>query len=129
MRIGIVTPAPPGSRYGNRVTALRWARILRVLGHRVNIIQEYQSQTFDLLIALHARRSHQSTERFHREYPNRPIIAALTGTDLYRDLQKSKHAQQSLQLAARIIILQPKAREELTHNCAGRCGSSISQLK
>ncbi len=113
MKIGIVTPAPPKSRYGNRVTALRWARILRVLGHRVNIIREYQSQSFDLLIALHARRSHQSIERFHREHPNRPIIAALTGTDLYRDLQKSKHAQQSLQLAARIIVLQPKAREEL----------------
>lgn len=113
MRIGIVTPAPPRSRYGNRVTALRWARILRVLGHRVTILQEYEAGAFDLLIALHARRSHQSIRRFQRERRDRPIIVALTGTDLYRDLQKSKNAQQSLQLATRIVVLQPKACDEL----------------
>lgn len=113
MRIGIVTPAPPGSRYGNRVTALRWAQILKSLGHRIGIFQEYQEERFDLLIALHALRSHQSIKRFHQQYSGRPIIVALTGTDLYRDLRRSKHAQQSLQLATRIIVLQPKARDEL----------------
>jgi len=113
MRIGIVTPAPPRSRYGNRVTALRWARILRVLGHRVTILQEYEAEVFDLLIALHARRSHQSIRRFQREHRDRPIIVALTGTDLYRDLLKSKNAQQSLQLSTRIVVLQPKACDEL----------------
>jgi len=113
MRIGIVTPAPPRSRYGNRVTALRWARILRGLGHRVSTLQECHSESFDLLIALHARRSHQSIRRFKLEHEDRPIIVALTGTDLYRDLKKSKHAQQSLQLATRIVVLQPKARDEL----------------
>ncbi|MGI8838892.1 MAG: selenoneine biosynthesis selenosugar synthase SenB [Pyrinomonadaceae bacterium] len=113
MRIGIVTPAPPRSRYGNRVTALRWARILRGLGHRVSILQEYDSEGFDLLIALHARRSHQSIKRFERKHPDRTTIVALTGTDLYRDLGKNKHAEQSLQLATRIIVLQPKACNEL----------------
>lgn len=113
MRIGIVTPAPPRSRHGNRVTALRWARILRGLGHRVTVLQEYHSEGLDLLIALHARRSHQSIRRFQREYRARPLIVALTGTDLYRDLQKSDRARQSLQLATRIVVLQPKACDEL----------------
>ena len=113
MRIGIVTPAPPRSRSGNRVTALRWARILRSLGHGVSILREYDSESLDSLIALHARRSHQSIKLFQREHRDQPIIVALTGTDLYRDLQKSKHAQQSLKLATRIIVLQPKARDEL----------------
>jgi putative glycosyltransferase (TIGR04348 family) len=113
MRIGIVTPAPPRSRYGNRVTALRWAGILRSLGHHATIFQHYQAEAFDLLIALHARRSHRSIERFHREHPERPILVALTGTDLYRDLKKSRHVHRSLELATRIIVLQPKARDEL----------------
>lgn len=113
MRIGIVTPAPPRSRYGNRVTALRWARILRGLGHRVSVSQQYRIEPYDLLVALHARRSHQSIKRFHREHPASPIVVALTGTDLYRDLGNSKHTRQSLELATRIIGLQPEVRDEL----------------
>src|SRR5262245_22322392 len=114
MNIAIVTPAPPRSRYGNRVTALRWARILRRLGHSVIIQQTYEGEAFDLLIALHAHRSYDSIARFHGEQPNTPIIVALTGTDLYRDLNSSRHAQHSLDLADRIVVLQPKAVEELT---------------
>src|ERR1044071_6869284 len=113
MRIGIVTPAPPNSRYGNRITALRWARILRGLGHRVSIIREYAGEPFDILLALHAKHSYQSIRRFHNEHPGKPLIVALTGTDLYRDLRKFRRAQESLELASRIITLQPKALEEL----------------
>lgn len=113
MRIGIVTPAPPKSRYGNRVTALRWARILRRLGHSVSIEQSYESEPLDLLIALHARRSYPSIAHFLSEHPDRPVIVALTGTDLYRDLQHSRRAQDSLEFATRIVVLQPKALEEL----------------
>jgi putative glycosyltransferase (TIGR04348 family) len=113
MKIGIVTPAPPRSRYGNRVTALRWMRILRKLGHSVSIRQVYEGETLDFLIALHARRSHASITRFHREYPESPIIVALTGTDLYSDLKNNRRAQKSLDLADRIVVLQPKAVEEL----------------
>lgn len=113
MKIGIVTPAPPGSRHGNRVTALRWAGMLRSLGHRVTIKQRYEGVSYDLLIALHALRSHEAIKRFHCEHPDRPLIVALTGTDVYRDLPKSKWAQQSLELASRLIVLQPKALDEL----------------
>ncbi len=116
MRIGIVTPAPPRSRYGNRVTALRWARILRGLGHRVHTTQAYEGEPYDLLIALHARRSYPSVSRFHRAHPERPLIVALTGTDLYRDLPRSRSAQKAVGLATLLIALQPKASEELeTH--------------
>jgi putative glycosyltransferase (TIGR04348 family) len=113
VRIGIVTPAPPRSRYGNRVTALRWARILRGLGHRVQTTQAYAGESYDLLIALHARRSYPSVSSFHRAHPKRPLIVTLTGTDLYRDLPRSRSAQKSLELATLLIALQPKASEEL----------------
>src|SRR3972149_4954140 len=42
MRIQLICPAPPGSLYGNRVTALRWARILRRLGPRVRLAAGYR---------------------------------------------------------------------------------------
>ena len=113
MRIGIITPAPSRSRYGNRITALRWAKILRRLGHRVSISQQYDDKKLDLLIALHARRSYSSIKRFRRQYRDSPIIVALTGTDVYRDIHTSRRAQQSLQLADRIVVLQPRALREL----------------
>lgn len=113
MRIAIVTPAPPDSRSGNRVTALRWAKILRRLGHRVSILQPYEGKSHDLLVALHARKSHSSIIRFRRQNPAVPIIVALTGTDIYRDIRTNHVARESLEIATRIVILQPQAIEEL----------------
>ena len=113
MRIVIVTPAPPDSRYGNRITAVRWARILRRLGNHVSISQKYDAEPCDLLVALHARKSHSSLITFRRHNPSAPIIVALTGTDLYRDISTNHRAQESLDVANRIVVLQPKATERL----------------
>ena len=60
MKICMVTPAPPRSVTGNRVTALRWARLLGELGHRVTVREEYDGQACDLMVALHARKSARS---------------------------------------------------------------------
>lgn len=113
MRIGIITPAPPSSLHGNRRTALRWTKIFRQLGHRVIIAESYDNQPFDVLVALHAKRSFDSINRFHRFHPDRVLIVALTGTDLYRDLRRSSQAQMSLEMATRLIVLQPKALDDL----------------
>ena len=93
MKICLVTPAPTYSRKGNRVTALRWGRILRELDHRVIIIEEYQGERCDLMVALHARRSHPSIVRFRDEHPELPLILALTGTDLYGDIHTDASAK------------------------------------
>ena len=113
MKICIVTPAPRGSTQGNRITAERWARLLRKLGHRVTISQDYRSQQVDLLIALHARRSHLSIVRFRQRNPQRPIVLALTGTDVYQDIHEESRARESLKLANAIVVLQPHALREL----------------
>lgn len=113
MTICLITPAPPRSLRGNRWTALRWARMLRELGHRVVIEEEYQGRRCDALVALHARRSFRSIDRFRREHPDAPLIVALTGTDLYRDIRTNPQARQSLAMASRLVVLQPLGVEEL----------------
>lgn len=114
MRVVIVCPAPPGSRQGNRVTAVRWSRLLRAQGHRVSIrLPDAAVERADLLIALHARYSAQAVRRVKRRCPSRPVIVALTGTDLYRDLPHSSAAQRCVELADRLIVLQPLAIRRL----------------
>jgi len=107
--IAIVTPAGAGTRNGNRHTALRWAAQLRRAGHRVSVAVEWDGRPCALLLALHARRSHDSIARYRAAHPRGPLCVALTGTDLYRDLPGSTEARRSLRLADRIIVLQDEA--------------------
>jgi putative glycosyltransferase (TIGR04348 family) len=118
--ICLITPAPAGSRAGNRVTALRWARILRGLGHRVVIEREYRGRPCDLMIALHARRSFASVDRFHRRHPDRPLLLALTGTDLYGLIRTDPLARRALEMATRLIVLQPMGASEIPAHLRAR---------
>jgi len=113
MKISLVTPAGPGLRNGNRHTALRWAAFLRAAGHRVAVSTKDLDSGADLMLALHARKSHESIVDFWRRNPSKPIVVALTGTDVYRDIHLFGEAQESLERADRLIVLQPRAAEEL----------------
>lgn len=84
MYITLITPAPPGSRAGNRATAERWARLLTAAGHHVRVLTEPDSQAADLFIALHAWRSHDAVCRLKADFPDTPLIVVLTGTDIYQ---------------------------------------------
>jgi putative glycosyltransferase (TIGR04348 family) len=120
MRVLLVTPAPPGSETGNRVTALRWARILRGLGHRVAVRQEYRGERCDLLVALHASRSAPSVGRYRAERPAGPLVLALTGTDLYGSLRTDTEARRAVGLATRLVVLQPLGLAELPEEARGK---------
>ena len=84
MKIRLITPAPPGSRAGNRATASRWARFLRDNDHQVDISVDYQSEPADLMIALHAWRSAAAIRLYKQATPEKPLVLALTGTDIYK---------------------------------------------
>ena len=84
MHIGIITPAAPKSLNGNRATAQRWADFLIELGHKVSITMAWDGTEYDLMVALHAWRSAESIAKFKAKFPSKPIILAMTGTDLYR---------------------------------------------
>ncbi|MGE5217561.1 MAG: selenoneine biosynthesis selenosugar synthase SenB [Chloroflexota bacterium] len=120
MKIQLVTPAPLRINNGNRITALRWAAILKRLGHRVRVTQSYDGRACDVLIALHARRSADSIRRFHESQPTLPLIVVLTGTDLYRDIHHDPEAKRSLDLATRLVVLQPMALRELPKRLHGK---------
>ncbi|BAN35436.1 glycosyltransferase [Sulfuricella denitrificans skB26] len=113
MKIVIVTPAASRVRNGNRNTAQRWATFLRQLGHRVCVQVEWDGSGVDLMLALHARRSHASIKRFAECWPELPLIVALTGTDLYRDIRNDCSAQESMQLATHLVVLQEMGLNEL----------------
>lgn len=121
MKLLIVTPAPPKSKRGNRITAERWARLLRELNHRVQIAETYEGQPCDALIALHARRSAKSVARFYAEHPEKPLILALTGTDLYRDIEISSSARRSLDLASHFVLLQSDGIRFLPRRYRNKC--------
>ena len=98
-------------RNGNRHTALRWATLLRAGGHRVRVDVAWNGEPCDALIALHARRSHESIARYAAS--KKPLVVTLTGTDLYRDLPASAEARASLEAADRVIVLQDAALTEV----------------
>jgi putative glycosyltransferase (TIGR04348 family) len=113
LRILIITPHTNAEGSGNATTAQRWAKRLRELNCRVQVATRYDGSSCDMLVALHARKSAGAIQRFSELYPRRPLIVALTGTDVYDDLSRSARARESIQLATRLIVLQRLALDEL----------------
>jgi putative glycosyltransferase (TIGR04348 family) len=120
LKIALVTPAAPGSRQGNRVTAERWARLLGELGHEVRLLEAWQEEPCDLLLALHARKSAPSVRQFRAAHPTTPVVVALTGTDVYHDLAGSPEAAETVATADRLVALQPLAAAELPAEQRGK---------
>ncbi len=114
MKISLITPAKKQSKSGNRTTAVRWARILQNFGHRVRVAVNYAGEPSDLMVALHAWRSAESITQFRERYPNRPLIVALTGTDIYRFLLSHPQTTlQSMEAADALVCLHDSVHEAI----------------
>jgi putative glycosyltransferase (TIGR04348 family) len=106
MNIILVTPPGPSVRTGNAVAALRWARILRQLGHRVTVTTDYADEPADTMVAIHAWRSAEAIARFKTRHPKRWLILQLSGTDIYEHLAKNpRPTHRSMELADRLVAL------------------------
>lgn len=111
--ICIVTPATSADNNGNWQTASRWARMLSD-DYRLRVLQRWDGEPADGLLALHARRSAESVARWAAARPGAPLAVVLTGTDLYRDLAAGDgHAARSLALADRLVVLHELAVRDL----------------
>ena len=112
-RVLILSPAAAAANNGNWHTAWRWSQMLRP-AFDVSIAQAWSSDPFDVMLALHARRSADSIGRwaqanFHGKGAphNAPGLGVvLTGTDLYRDILTDVQAQASLRYASQLVVLQ-----------------------
>jgi putative glycosyltransferase (TIGR04348 family) len=112
-RIGIVSPAPAGSRRGNRITAERWQDLLRTLGYAATVIDDYAGESFDVLVVLHAGRRADAARRFRQMHPDRALVVAVTGTDVYGSEFDRVTVHASLAAADRIVVLQPRTADDL----------------
>src|SRR5262245_58785021 len=110
--IGVIRPDQE-LRGGNRVTSSRWAAILAELGFDVREETSWSGFPFDVLVALHAGRSHDSVRRFLAAHPRRPCIVGAAGTDVYGEDPVSEEALASFRSATRIVVLQPRAIDRL----------------
>lgn len=110
LTLGIVTPAPRHSRHGNRVSALRWAGLLRSLGHRPFVVSGPTDRPCDLLFAVHATKSAAAIAHYRARAPRGPLVVLLAGTDL---AEVTGAAAPALAAADRILVLQPHARDAL----------------
>lgn len=112
-QVFIVTPGTPEANNGNWHTAARWQRLLAPCA-QVTVAQAWDHEPADLLIALHARRSAESIRRFRASWPTRPLILVLTGTDLYRDVERDAGVRRVLDAATHLVVLQAEALGRLT---------------
>lgn len=108
----IVTPALAAANNGNWQTARRWARLLQP-AYRVRLADRWDGGDDDLMIALHARRSAAAVRAWRQQAPGRPLLLALTGTDLYRDIDSDAEAQASLAAADALVVLNERGADRL----------------
>jgi putative glycosyltransferase (TIGR04348 family) len=119
----IVSPASARENNGNWQTASRWQRMLSEAGrYRVTLAHGWEpgQPAPDLLVALHARRSAAALAAFAHAHPGRPGVLVLTGTDVYRDIHVDPAAQASLVHAGALVVLQPRALDELPLAARGK---------
>lgn len=73
----------------------------------------YGGEECHLLVALHAIKSAGSVERFVRAHPGRPVVAAVTGTDIYADGDGLETACRTARVADRVVFLREPSDADL----------------
>jgi putative glycosyltransferase (TIGR04348 family) len=121
-QVVIVGPSLRDDNNGNWQTARRWRQHL-VPVFPTRIVKRWPDAGAAgdrVMIALHARRSADAIAAWSAAHPGRGLAVALTGTDLYRDIQVDTAARRSLDLAQALVVLQECAPEALPAEVRGK---------
>uniref|UniRef100_E6PEE2 Glycosyl transferase group 1 n=1 Tax=mine drainage metagenome TaxID=410659 RepID=E6PEE2_9ZZZZ len=111
------------------MTARRYARIFRALGYRVRILpSDTPTVEADIVVALHAKKSAAAAIRFRKASRDGRLIVVLTGTDIYRDLPRSRVALRALEAADAIVALQPLALDLLAPSLRHKARSIVQSV-
>ncbi len=118
-QVVIVSPALSDANNGNWQTARRWQHHLSPY-FPTRIVKMWPDALAGLdhvMLALHARRSAPAiaawAQRRATTHDALGLGVVLTGTDLYRDIHSDASAQQSLDLAQRLVVLHEMGPLEL----------------
>ena len=82
----------------------------------------------DIVVALHAKKSAAAALRFRKTFPERTLIVVLTGTDIYRDLPRSRTATRALEAADAIVALQPLALDRLAPSLRAKARTIVQSV-
>ena len=119
-KVAIVSPILPQSTSGNDITANRWAQLIESEHSVLTVQVDEQDESLpsdsaatlgqaEVLIALHGRRSATAIQWWRDQQSPKPLIVALTGTDLYSDLPNDPATIASTEAADAVIVLQTEA--------------------
>ena len=99
----IYSPMPLVSGKGNAVSALRIAGLLREAGIEAAATDQPAAETADILVVLNAWRSAPVALDWKARHPARPLIAVLTGTDIFPDFPSHPEVIPALDAADAIV--------------------------
>jgi putative glycosyltransferase (TIGR04348 family) len=119
-RLVIVTPALADANNGNWQTARRWAGLL-AQDYKLALSARWQGGDEEVMIALHARRSAPSIAAWRAQRGAAPLVLAMTGTDLYRDIDHDADAQRSMYSADALVVLNTLGADRLPAALRERC--------
>jgi glycosyltransferase involved in cell wall biosynthesis len=127
MHIALVIPAPAATIWGAETTGERWRKHLQALGHSIDVVREepeatsgFEPEPYDALIAIGAEAADASIRAFHTRHPDRPLILALNGRDLYVSLDRTPTVRTNLARANALVVFHGRAPELLPDEIRAR---------
>jgi len=111
--VRLYSPMPLDSGKGNAVSALRIAGLLQAAGMAAEAIDHAPAADTAALVVFNAWRSGKLALEFHRAHPERPLLAVLTGTDIYPEFGAHAVVPEVLAAAHAVVVWHPEALDQL----------------